>query len=147
MYKRKRIYLNKKKTRYCTVKLYADKLQMQNDLKKNLSGKLDYYKCLGLHHAYTRLLIKKNGTVNLIPETGTVYLCLQHCGAGIVSHEFLHAVLWAWKHKRNKKQYPIVIKNMKQEEEVLHNHTDAVSHFYDWYWKVEKILRCSKKSS
>jgi hypothetical protein len=68
------------------------------------------------------------------PETGTVLLCLDHCGAGVVSHEFLHAVLWAYKHRKNKKQYPIIIKNMREEEDILQNHTFAVTQFYNWYW-------------
>lgn len=71
-------------------------------------------------------------------DTGKVLLSLQDCGAGLVSHELLHAVLWAYKHKRSKKQYPIVIKNMNEEEKILQNHTYAVKQFYNWYWKVIK---------
>lgn len=71
-------------------------------------------------------------------ETGTVFLSVEDCGAGIISHEFMHAVLWAYKHTKNKKQYPIVIKNMKEEEVILHNHTFVVQQFYKWYWRKVK---------
>lgn len=86
---------------------------------------------LGVHCPYEKYRGRK-----LSPETGTVFLAVEYCGAGIVSHELLHAVLWAHKHKRNKRQYPIVIENMRQEENILHNHTYAVEQFYRWYWKV-----------
>lgn len=59
------------------------------------------------------------------------------CGAGVVSHEIMHAVLWANKFSARKKQYPIVIKSMKEEEELLKKHTLAVRDFYEWYWKIK----------
>jgi hypothetical protein len=141
IHRKKRIYLNRKRTKYCTVKLYKDKKEMQAAMKSECGQRGSYKDIWGLHHAYDRILVPKKGRSKLLPETGTVYLCIRHCGAGVVSHELLHAVLWAWKHKRGKKQYPIVIKDMKEEEEVLHNHTDAVRDFYTWYWKIEKSLR------
>jgi len=30
---------------------------------------------------------------------------------------------------------------MRQEEELLHNHTFAVTQFYTWFWKVAKEVK------
>ena len=128
----KKIFLNERHTKYCIVKLYNTKLLMQQAYKEFKSKDDNHYKVLGVHCPYEKF----NGN-KLSKETGTVFLNLDHCGAGIVCHELAHAVLWAHKHKRNKKQYPIVLKNMKDEEVVLHNLTGAIAQFYAWYWTIE----------
>lgn len=71
-------------------------------------------------------------------EVATVFLSCQNAGAGIVSHELLHAVLYAYKYKKNKKQYPIIIRSMNEEDKILRNHTFAIIQFYKWFWKVTK---------
>jgi len=135
-YLRKKIWLNEKQSKYCWVKLFADKKEMQQyyyDYDKK-GGLIDgnHFKVKGVSLHYRRIQNKRSH-----PETGTVLLCFQECGAGVVAHELMHAVLWARGHHQNKKQYPIVIKNMQQEETLLHNHTYAIKQFYNWYWDVE----------
>jgi hypothetical protein len=70
------------------------------------------------------------------PQSGIVLLNLEYCVASIVSHEFMHAVFWAWKHSANKRQHPITIRSMGDEERLLYSLTDAVKAFYGWYLKV-----------
>jgi hypothetical protein len=140
-YRQKKIWLDENHRKYCIAKLYKEKIDMQNDYKERSPNDQNHYKCLGVHSPYEKLKVNKNGSMALSNETGTVNLCMQHCGAGVVSHEFLHAVLWAYKHKRRKKQYPIIIKDMAEEEDVLHNLTYAIQQFYKWYWKIEKYLK------
>lgn len=137
-YRRKKIWLNKKKTKYCWVNLYAN--------LKDLRQAYDDYSRLTFPHQVgdkiygASIHYERYDTVNkkLSKETGKVILSKPNCGAGVVSHEFMHQILWAHKHKRYKKQHPVVIKNMKEEEVILHNHTNAVIQFYNWYWKIEK---------
>lgn len=134
--KSKRIWLNFPHKKYCQVILYEKKFEMQKDYARYSPQDGNHYKTLGVHHGFDKLIIEPGKKAKLSPQTGIVRLCLEHCGAGVVSHEFMHAVLWANGHKRYKKQYPIVIKNMKEEEKILHNLTYAVRQFYEWYWKV-----------
>lgn len=142
-YKRKKIWLNEKKTKYCTTRLYRDKKEMQ----KYYDLHCDSHAVKGLQIAGASMhWVMINGlTKKVTGETGMVLLCMERTGAGVVSHEFLHAVLWAHKHHKHKKQHPIVIKNMKEEEEILHNLSYAVRQFYNWYWKVEKEMQPVKK--
>jgi len=139
MVRKKRIYLNEKNTKYCIVKMYGSAKEMQYAMKNEGSGTLQYKTCLGLHMAYSKMVFKKSWSLS--PQTGTVYLCKQHSGAGIATHELMHATLWAHKHKKAKQQYPFVIKNMIEEETILRNFTHAVMQFYRWYWKIEKQLK------
>lgn len=92
---------------------------------------------LGCHCAYERLSFR-DGTEHRSKEIGTIFFCMEGSGAGIVSHEFNHAVLWRWQMRDGKNQYPIMIMNMEEEEELLHMHTYAIRHFYDWYFRVNK---------
>jgi hypothetical protein len=141
MYRQKKIWTDKKKGKYCIVKLFKTKIDMQNAYKDRCPSDTQHYRCLGAHNAYEKVKVESDGEMTTMNETGTVFLNLEFCGAGIVSHELMHAVLWAHGHKKNKKQYPIVIKNMKQEEAILQNHTIAVIDFYKWYWKIEKQFK------
>jgi hypothetical protein len=143
-HKKKRIYLNKEKTRYCVVRLYGKKTDMHIAYAKSLNesgcqeaGEVVDPFVQGAHVGYKRIRIHDDGSEELNGETGQVFLHFGHAGAGTVSHELLHAVLWAWKHQIDKEQYPIVINSMEEEEEILYAHTDAVNQFYTWYWKVE----------
>lgn len=139
--KQRKIFLNKKNNRYCVVKLYKTKKEMQDAYKKASPKDANHFKVSGVHMAYVKLYIKKKGKTILSHETGTILLNLENCGAGVVGHEIMHSILWAHKHKRNKEQYPIVINNMKEEEEILHNFTYAIRQFYNWYWRVEKQIK------
>lgn len=141
-YFRKKVWLNKKHTKYCWVKLFGNKKDMQQfyyDWDKK-GGLLDgnHFEVKGVSLHYRRVVDGKSH-----PETGMVLLSFENCGAGVVTHEILHAVLWARKHHQNKKQYPIVIKSMKEEEEILRNHTYAVQQFYNWYWDIEERFKKS----
>lgn len=110
---------------------------MQDAYFKARPYDVSHYKCLGVHLAYERWDMK---TGKIKPESGTVLLSLENCGASVVVHELTHAVLYAWKHKKYKKQYPITIKNMKEEELVLHRVSEATAQFYNWYWKIKKFI-------
>ena len=131
----KKVYLNTEKTKYCIVELYTTRKEMRVAYNKHPSNNAKGSKILGAHCGYEKYR-STQPRWGVLPETGTVFLSLENCGAGVVAHEIMHAVLWAWKHKRLKNQYPIVIKNMNEEEKILHNHSYAVMQFYRWYWKV-----------
>lgn len=145
LYKRKKIFLDLRRKKYCLVRLYVNKQTMQSDYKKHLDAAGAKYhnphKTLGAHHAYTQSIKSKNGKWVYTNETGIVFLNMDYTGAGIVSHEFAHAILWAWRHTPRKQAYPIIINNNREEEDVLHNLTFAVRQFYIWYWKVEGELK------
>lgn len=115
---------------------------------KELSEIGDHDKVLGVHVAYMHfvppkgqvpkkpLSIKKcRELFKLSPHTGIVLLSLENCGAGVVSHELMHAVFFAH-NIQNNNQYPIKVKNMGEEENILRCHTLAVETFYDWYWRI-----------
>jgi len=137
--KKKRIYVNTKRTRYITVKLYNNKKEMREAYKVFRPKDWGHNNVLGVHCGYVKYETTGKKTV-MSNETGTVFLSLKNCGAGVVTHELMHAVLWAWKHNEKKEQYPIVIKSMRYEEEILHNHTYAVTQFYNWYFKIKRRL-------
>lgn len=133
---KKKIWLNKNQTKWCWCYVFKHKIDMQDWYKKYCDSRNSsdryHYKVKGVSIHYYRikgkLLHKNTGIVLLNYEDG--------CGAGIVSHEFNHAVLFANQHHRTKERYPIVIKDMNEEEKILHNHTYAVIQFYDWFWKI-----------
>lgn len=140
--KRKRIYLNTSNTKYCTVWLFKHKREMQEVYEKYTSATDN--KIAGAHSGHTAFVIEKDGTEKITPCTGIVFLCYERCGAGIVSHEFLHAVLWAWGHgfrKVDDSRFPIVIKNLIEEEEVCYNLTYAVGQFYKWLYGIEDVFK------
>lgn len=133
-----KLFMNRRKTRYVKCFLYRNKKLMQDAFRK-LRPDAKYIRgTLGAHCAYQILNTNNNRTSK---ETGTIFLSMKNCGAGVVTHEILHGILWAHRFKAHKKQYPTVINNMEQEEELLHDFSFAVSSFYDWYWKVEKQLK------
>jgi len=148
-YKEKKVYLDlwstnkRRKTskKYCLVRIYNSKKDVQNSFKEYLKqgGRKEKVNknLVGVHNGYEKFKI---GSKKPLPETGTVRLCKQNLGAGVVTHELMHAVLWSRIHSTKNNQYPIIIKSMKEEEEILGNHTLAVQQFYKWYWKIEKSL-------
>ncbi len=122
-YRSKRIILNKEK--YCIVRVYYDKKEMRKDaMKVNEYVSPDIE---GVHFPYKRSALKNKN------ETGMLLLHKNKCGAGVVCHEFMHAILWAFNNKE--KQYPILIDSMDEEEEILLGLTKAVKQFYNWYFK------------
>lgn len=140
-----KVYLDPDKSVYCIVKLFDTKEQMQVAYAKACPRDSGHFNVCGVHHAYEKFDYKNGKRGKLIPESGTVYLNREYCGAGVVTHELMHAVLWSrvWKKRAGKKsfkQFPIVIKSMEEEEEILGCHTFAVNQFYQWYWfNHEKI--------
>lgn len=138
--KKKKIFLNTDKTKYCWVKLFKTKKEMQAAYKKFKPQDGNHDEVLGVHCGYEKWIVKKGKKTICHPETGIVFLSKENCGAGVVTHELMHAILWARGHKMHKRQHPIVIKSMEEEEAMLHNHTYAVMQFYDWYWKIEKKI-------
>lgn len=137
--KTKKIYLNGKKSKYCLVRLFDKKKDMQKAYKESCPTDKNHDKTLGAHHAYEAIIVEKGKRDRLSPETGTLFCSLENCGAGVISHELMHAIFWARGHKFMKKQYPIIVQNMKEEEELLHNFTYAIIQFYNWYWRINKI--------
>lgn len=144
-YFRKKLYVTTDKSKFVIVKLYIDCEKMQGayykECPKDMESRDAYKRVLGAHRAYVTVKVNDKGRNVYHNETGTIFLSFENCGAGVVTHEIMHAVLWAWKHRKNKSQYPIIIKNMEQEEEVLRNHTQATKDFYTWYWKVRKKVK------
>lgn len=106
-----------------------------------------HYKVLGVHLCNSWYHVYKSGKSKHYPHTGNVLLYFDGCGAGIVTHELMHATLYAWNCKDlSKPQFPIIIKSLKDEEEILHNHTHAVMQFYRWYWRIaDKVKKAMKK--
>lgn len=137
LYRQKRIYLNEGRTKYCIVKVFKKKIDMQHAYANLRPDEKEAYGVDGVHCAYDKLV----GGRTLSPETGTVLMHYDQCGAGIVSHELGHAVLWAHRHKKGKEQYPIVIKNMDDEEEILYHLYLAVKQFYNWLYEIEKWFK------
>jgi len=132
------------------VKVFKRKADMQAayDAANRAKGVVDGDNVQGVHLGYTRYGPNGDGTYTLHPESGTVLLYFGSCGAGVVSHEFMHAVLWAVTHQKSGddpedycEHYPIIIDNMDQEEVLLHNLTYAVRQFYNWLYKIEKVFQ------
>ena len=137
-YKSKKIWLNEKKTKFCTTRLYRDKKEMQKYY--DLHSDTHAIKGQQIAGASIHWVMIFNESRKVTGNTGMVLLCMERTGAGTVCHEFMHAVLWAHRHHKNKKQHPIIIRNMKEEEEILHNLSYAVIQFYNWYWNIEKEM-------
>jgi hypothetical protein len=152
--KQKKIYLNTDKTLYCIAKLFKKKKNMQEAYKKFSPNDKNHFKVLGAHRAYEKWLVSKKPKIRVSKkgvvkafmstklkgietETGTLFLSLEDCGASVISHEIMHAVLWANKFKKYKKQYPITIKSMEEEERILYNFSFAIRQFYNWYWEIK----------
>lgn len=138
-YKSKKIWLNLEKTKWCKVRLYDKKSKMQEyydaDNKRRGIDTADILGC-SLHYVWV------NGETNEVyGETGTVLLSFDNCGAGLVAHEFMHAVIWSHNHSDEKEQYPFIIQNIEEEEVIAHNLTYAIRQFYIWYWKIEKLFK------
>lgn len=109
---------------------------VKDDALQNVGENFD-----GLNCPYIAYNLLSCGKEFLSKKIANIFLYFDECGVGVVSHELLHASLWAWKFSNLKQQYPIIINNMDEEEEVLHIHTDALRQFYIWYWKVEKYFK------
>lgn len=139
--RRKKIWLNEGHTKYCIVKLFKTKLLMQQAYENFKPKDEGHEKVSGVHCGYVLLKYSKGRKEVLSPETGTVFLNIKECGSGIVAHELAHAVLWAHRHKKSKQQYPIVIKNMDDEEEILYHLTYAIRQFYTWFWIIKKKFK------
>jgi hypothetical protein len=137
LFLQKHIFLSDDDTKYCRVLLYKEKSAMQKAYKDFRSGDQGHESVEGVHCAYEVIEIDEENKESYRPETGTIFLNFESCGAGVVCHEFMHAVLWAWNHRPGKQQYPIIICNITEEEEILYNLSHALVQFYNWYWLVE----------
>ncbi|HEV7514511.1 MAG TPA: hypothetical protein VGO27_22650 [Candidatus Acidoferrum sp.] len=87
------------------------------------------------YHKVEKLTQKIWDSGKLQPQTGIILLSKTHCGAGVATHEIMHAVLWGRARRKNKPQYPIKIGSMNEEEDILRDFTLAVMQFYRWYWR------------
>ena len=137
--KKKKIWMDSKHRKYVWVWLFRTRKLMQK-YYSTVDDSLNANRVHGVCMGYVRLDYE-DGKGTYIPETARVLLNFEDCGAGVVSHELGHAALNAWHHSPKRKTYPVIIKNMKDEEEILHSQTYAVRQFYRWYWKIEKSLK------
>lgn len=73
-------------------------------------------------------------------QSGFILTCADYAGAGVVCHEIMHAVLFAdgISKVKIKKQYPIIIKSMNDEERLLYAFTNAIRQYYTWYYRIIK---------
>lgn len=131
-YYRKKIWVSDR--RYVWVRLYKTRKDMLEYADSRNSDKEPFDRNLaGCHFAYRQYVVGE-GTPKFIAESGTVLLNMEYLGAGIVAHELLHAVLWAFKHSTRKKDnHPLAIKDMKQEERICYALTDACIDFWNWW--------------
>ena len=126
-YKSKRIWLDTRKTYYSTIRIYDCNESMQkfyNGYNRYKGMKVDPVLGASLH--YEKLNVT-NDTSS--PDIGIILLSRDNLTTDITHHEILHAVIWAWKFKPYKRQHPITIYSMKQEEELLHNFSFAIKQF------------------
>lgn len=135
--KKKRIYLKYDMTKYCDVFLFDTRKELRAFYAKHCPKDGNHHKVRGVsvHRDYYQQKGKSKKWV-LMPKTGEVLLSLQDCGAGVVTHEFMHATIWAFRHNGKNDQYPFVIRNMREEEKLLHGFTFAVMQFYRWYYQI-----------
>lgn len=83
-----------------------------------------------------------------LKHTGYVLTCNEYSGAGVICHEIMHAILFAngISKIKFKKQHPIIIHSINDEERLLYAFTDAIRQFYGWYWSLrDKNLLTNKK--
>lgn len=126
----KKIWLNEAKTKWCICVVFKNKADMQKAYKQIRPLEKGHEEVDGVSIHYGRYDGNK-----LSGNTGKVLLHFKGCGVAVATHEILHAVLYAYKHTKNKQQYPIVIKDMKEEEVILHNYSFSAYQFYTWYYK------------
>lgn len=136
LYRRKKIFVTENKTKYVWCYLYKTNKDLNDFYKKYCEGRGEKWaRVAGVSIHITNKYITTGKVTNL---TGVVLLSMDRMGAGIVAHEFSHACFWAYRHSLRKKQYPLVIKNMVEEEKILHGQFEAVRSFWKWYYKIEK---------
>src|SRR5688500_6865677 len=118
-YRRKKIYLTKANDVYANVRLYANHEDMVSE--HNAYGKMVGDPLVidgrtrGICKPFVRLKIEKDGSDSVHNHIATIFLAFHECGAGVATHEIMHAILWAWKFHKEKQQYPIVINSMEEE--------------------------------
>lgn len=76
---------------------------------------------------------------NKSKQSGIVLTSVKHVRSSVVCHELMHAIFFAHgvSKVKFKKQYPITIKSMDEEEVYLYAFTKATNQYYDWYWKLK----------
>jgi hypothetical protein len=131
---RKKVFLDQHRSRYCWVLVYRTKTQMLRAYAAQRPLERNQEHCLGVHCAHERRRLI-GGRWRTLADTGRVLLSEENCGAGVVAHELMHAVLWAYSHRKRKEQFPLIITGMAMEEELLHSLTAALKQFYPFYWQ------------
>jgi hypothetical protein len=136
-YRWKKIVVNNKTGKFCIFRLYGSRGDMiagHNEFCPTSKVGADM---LGAHAGIWRFVLRGYRRA-LYKQTGVVFLCVEHCGAGVVGHEIMHAVMFARNHRMSFRQYPVVIKELAEEEEMLYDYTDATMEFYCWFYDVAK---------
>lgn len=133
-YKSKRLWIDREHTKYSTVYLF-DTLKGMREWDKNFqieNFQNDSRYFYGKNIRYTSYTKDKK---EMNPDSSIILLCEPYAGRNTVAHEIMHAVLWAFNHRPTTKRYPIVIKNVDQEEVLLQQHSYMMKQFYSWFDK------------
>lgn len=156
MKKTKKIIINKAKKLYVKCIIFDKKEDMRAYYKKYDVGNTDakyHDRILGFYLAHEVYSFPKGTSKKVTMSTqpfekgfkgklskhsGTILVCLDWMGASVVGHEFMHGVLFGLSHGEKGNINRRVIKNMEHEEVVLHDWSDAIHKFYDWYFKITK---------
>lgn len=137
---KKRIYVDKRKKKFVVVLLFHNVKDLRTFYRQIRPKDKHIDETLGAHCGYVKVGVTKKGKEKYYPETGTMLLTATHCGAGLIAHEFLHALFWAHGHAIHKKQYPLrlTFQNINEEEAFCYQLTSVVRAFYTWFYRLER---------
>ncbi len=140
-YFRKKIKVNKEGN-FVWAYLFKDIKDMREFYKKVSPNDTGHDNVVGVCINRELFNVGKSGKMTLknkILQTGFVLTCLDFVGESVVTHEIMHAVLFAdgVSKVKFKKQYPIIIKDMVDEERLLYAFTEAVNDYYLWYYRLK----------
>lgn len=119
-----------KEGHFVEFRLYDTKENMRIDYKEMKPEDLNHDKVESVHCAYTFIEEYDDGSEEYSKKTGIIMTNSEGLDVGVIPHEIMHAVLWAYNHSEDKVQYPIVINNMEEEEIILHAFSNALQQFY-----------------
>jgi len=83
--------------RLITWVIVHDTLKEMQDAADKHEGTNNNEGVLGVHHAYTRLIIKKGKKDVLSKDVGIIRLAKTHLATIVVAHELVHAALWQYR--------------------------------------------------
>jgi hypothetical protein len=124
---------NGKKKEYYICHIFSTPKEMYEYNESTGYEGRDY---MGLCRQYDKYKASKNGRPvgKKSDETGSVSLLVNHCGAGIVSHEFTHAGVYWFNKKYGIKKF---CSSNYYDEIFAHIVSDLVNQFYNKWFKLE----------